>query len=80
VSRRLCVAPDTVRTWRRRFLRHGLDGLSDEPRPGIPRKNTGTDAERSIVKMLEEKVSPVLSVLWQTKPLLDEQGFSLFGT
>ncbi|MFD5392291.1 helix-turn-helix domain-containing protein, partial [Streptomyces sp. NPDC127074] len=28
VSRRLRVAPDTVRTWRRRFLEHGLDGLS----------------------------------------------------
>ncbi|MFI0716626.1 helix-turn-helix domain-containing protein [Streptomyces inhibens] len=30
VSRRLGIAPDTVRTWRRRFLEHGLAGLSDQ--------------------------------------------------
>lgn len=29
VSRRLGVTADTVRTWRRRFLERGLDGLSD---------------------------------------------------
>ncbi|WP_328311165.1 hypothetical protein OG432_13605 [Streptomyces sp. NBC_00442] len=33
VSRRLRIAPDTVRTRRRRFIEHGLDGLGDEPRP-----------------------------------------------
>ncbi|MFE0357832.1 helix-turn-helix domain-containing protein, partial [Streptomyces nigra] len=27
VSRRLRIAPDTVRTWRRRFIERGLDGL-----------------------------------------------------
>ncbi|WP_405684059.1 helix-turn-helix domain-containing protein [Streptomyces sp. NBC_01387] len=40
VSRRLRIAPDTVRTWRRRFLGRGLDGLCDDPRPGVPRKIT----------------------------------------
>jgi transposase len=55
VSRRLRVTPDTVRTWRRRFLERGLDGLSDEPRPGVPRKITDADVERVIVKTLEEK-------------------------
>ncbi|MFF8847645.1 helix-turn-helix domain-containing protein [Streptomyces sp. NPDC015127] len=35
VSRRLRIAPDAVRTWRRRFLDRGLDGLCDEPRPGF---------------------------------------------
>ncbi|MFF9217924.1 helix-turn-helix domain-containing protein, partial [Streptomyces viridosporus] len=50
VSRRLRVAPDTVRTWRRRFRERGLDGLSDEPRPGVPRKITDADVERVIVK------------------------------
>lgn len=46
VSRRLRIAPETVRTWRRRFLDRGLDGMSDEPRPGVPRKITDTDVER----------------------------------
>ncbi|MFJ3709834.1 helix-turn-helix domain-containing protein [Streptomyces sp. NPDC090053] len=40
VSRRLRITPDTVRTWRRRFLGRGLDGLCDDPRPGVPRKIT----------------------------------------
>ncbi|MFF3500639.1 helix-turn-helix domain-containing protein [Streptomyces sp. NPDC003247] len=55
VSRRLGIAADTVRTWRRRFLERGMDGLSDEPRPGVPRKITDADAERVIVKTPEEK-------------------------
>ncbi|MFB7247291.1 helix-turn-helix domain-containing protein [Streptomyces populi] len=49
-------APDTVRTWRRRFLLdRGPDDLSDGPRPGVPRKATDADAERVIVKTLEEE-------------------------
>ncbi|MHC3427315.1 helix-turn-helix domain-containing protein [Streptomyces sp. DT18] len=55
VSRRLGVAPDTVRTWRRRFLERGLDGSCDDPRPGVPRKITDADVERVIVKTLEER-------------------------
>lgn len=48
VSRRLRIAPDTVRTWRRRFLEPGLEGLCDGPafrRPGVPRKTTDTDVQ-----------------------------------
>ncbi|MFE5793355.1 helix-turn-helix domain-containing protein [Streptomyces sp. NPDC056503] len=54
VSRRLRITPDTVRTWRRRFIERGLDGLCDDPRPGVPRKITDADVERVIVKTLEE--------------------------
>ncbi|WP_371593714.1 helix-turn-helix domain-containing protein [Streptomyces virginiae] len=39
----------TVRAWRRRFLERRLDGLCDEPRPGVPRKITDAD-----IKALEE--------------------------
>ncbi|MEU5014110.1 helix-turn-helix domain-containing protein [Streptomyces sp. NPDC021749] len=55
ISCRLRVVPDTVRPRRRRFLGHGLDGLADEPRPGVPWKITDADVERVIVKALEEK-------------------------
>ncbi|MER7772200.1 helix-turn-helix domain-containing protein [Kitasatospora sp. NPDC096140] len=57
VPRRLAVAPDTVRTWRRRFIDRGLDGLSDDPRPGVPRKITDADVERVIVKDLTHRAA-----------------------
>lgn len=36
IARDLQVCVDTVRTWRRRFRRHGLSGLYDRPRSGRP--------------------------------------------
>lgn len=74
VSRRLHVAPDTVRTWRRRFLDRGLDGLPDEPRPGVPRKITDADMERVIVKTLEEK--PANATHWSTRSMAAATGMS----
>ncbi|MCP8709167.1 IS630 family transposase [Streptomyces sp. AC04842] len=74
VSRRLRVTPDTVRTWRRRFIERGLDGLSDEPRPGVPRKITDADVERVIVKTLEEK--PKNATHWSTRSMAAATGMS----
>ena len=74
VSRRLQVSPDTVRTWRRRFLERGLEGLSDEPRPGVPRKITDVDVERVIVKTLEEK--PKNATHWSTRSMAAATGMS----
>ncbi|MFF3752387.1 transposase [Streptomyces sp. NPDC002018] len=48
VARRLATTTDTVRTWCRRFLERRLDGLCDEPRPGVPRKISDADVERVI--------------------------------
>ncbi|WP_109000103.1 IS630 family transposase [Streptomyces rishiriensis] len=42
VAARLDTDRGTVSRWRTRFLQRRLDGLSDEPRPGVPR--TITDA------------------------------------
>ena len=74
VSRRLSVTADMVRTWRRRFLERGLDGLSDEPRPGVPRKITDADVERVIVKTLEEK--PKNATHWSTRSMAAATGMS----
>ncbi len=74
VSHRLRVAPDTVRTWRRRFLANGLDGLCDEPRPGVPRKITDADVERVIVRMLEE--TPKNATHWSTRSMAAATGMS----
>ncbi len=74
VSRRLKVAPDTVRTWRRRCLDRALDGLSDEPRPGVPRKVSDADVGRVIVKTLEEK--PANATHWSTRSMAAATGMS----
>ncbi|WP_434097764.1 helix-turn-helix domain-containing protein [Streptomyces mirabilis] len=56
VAQRLGITTDTVRLWRRRFLERRLNGLCDEPRPGVPREITDADVDvvRVIVKALEE--------------------------
>ena len=37
IARRVGVAPNTARKWRKRFCTHGYAGLRDRPRPGRPR-------------------------------------------
>ncbi|MFJ6739897.1 helix-turn-helix domain-containing protein [Streptomyces sp. NPDC091279] len=74
VSRRLRITPDTVRTWRRRFIERGLDGLCDDPRPGVPRKITDADVERVIVKTLEE--TPKNATHWSTRSMAAATGMS----
>ncbi|WP_234312474.1 helix-turn-helix domain-containing protein, partial [Streptomyces griseus] len=74
VSRRLRIAPDTVRTRRRRFIERGLDGLCDDPRPGVPRKITDADVERVIVKTLEE--TPKSATHWSTRSTAAATGMS----
>jgi transposase len=37
IARRVGVAPNTVRKWRKRFCTQGYGGLRDRPRPGRPR-------------------------------------------
>jgi len=46
VAEDLGVSPQMVCKWRQRFLDKRLDGLTDEPRPGAPRKITD-EASRS---------------------------------
>ncbi|GAA0454853.1 helix-turn-helix domain-containing protein [Streptomyces stramineus] len=78
ISRRLRVTPDTVRTWRRRFLDQGPDGLRDDPRPGAPRKITDAGVERVIVKMLVRtlKETPTNATRWSTRSMAAATGMS----
>jgi transposase len=54
VAARLRVDRKTVARWRARFLRVRLDGLADEPRPGVPRTITDAQVEEVVVRTLEE--------------------------
>ncbi|WP_308013507.1 helix-turn-helix domain-containing protein [Streptomyces beigongshangae] len=54
MAARLDTDRGTVRRWRTRFLRDRLDGLSDEPRPGVPRTLTDAQVKEVVVRTLEE--------------------------
>jgi transposase len=54
VAARLGVSRGTVSIWRARFLARRLDGLHDEPRPGVPRTITDAKVEEVIVRTPEE--------------------------
>ncbi|MGW0953488.1 helix-turn-helix domain-containing protein [Streptomyces sp. NPDC001212] len=52
VAALLGVEEHTVSRWRARFVRDRLEGLTDEPRPGGPRKITDAQVEEVVVKTL----------------------------
>ena len=54
VAARLGISRTTVTKWRSRFLARRLDGLGDEPRPGVPRTITDAQVEEVVVRTLEE--------------------------
>lgn len=53
VARRLRVSSNSVCKWRERFRTRRLEGLTDEPRPGAPRKVTDDQVVDIITRTLE---------------------------
>jgi transposase len=74
VAARLGVNRKTVIRWRARFLRERLDGLTDEPRPGVPRTITDAQVEEVIVRTLEEV--PDGATHWSKRELARRVGIS----
>jgi transposase len=74
VSARLGVNRGTVTRWRARFLRERLDGLADEPRPGVPRTITDAQVEEVVVRTLEEV--PEGATHWSKRELARQVGIS----
>lgn len=70
----LGVTRQTVRLWRERFAERRLDGLSDEPRPGAPRKIGDESIEAIVVKTLETK--PDDATHWSTRGMAKASGVS----
>ncbi len=75
VSARLGVSRNTVKKWRARFLARRLDGLGDEPRPGVPRTITDAQVEEVVVRTLEE--TPEGATHWSKRELARQVGISL---
>ena len=74
VAARLGISRTTVRKWRDRFLAARLDGLGDEPRPGVPRTITGAQVEEVVVRTLEEV--PAGATHWSKRELAKRVGIS----
>jgi transposase len=74
VAARLRVSRTTVNKWRARFLARRLDGLADEPRPGVPRTITGAQVEEVVVRTLEEV--PEGAAHWSKRELARQVGIS----
>src|SRR6516162_1472402 len=74
VAARERVTGQTVGKWRRRFLERGVDGLLDEPRPGVPRKIDDAKVESIIVQTLESQ--PRGAPHWSTRSMARHSGIS----
>jgi transposase len=74
IAERLGIAVSSVRKWRNRFAQYRLDGLTDEPRPGQPRKITDEQVEEVIVKTLE--TTPKDATHWSTRSMAAEVGLT----
>lgn len=70
----LRITLPTVRKWRTRFADSRLDGLTDEPRPGVPRTITDAQVERALARTLETK--PPDATHWSTRTLARDLGLS----
>ena len=68
------VSRATVTKWRARFLARRLDGLGDQPRPGVPRTITDAQVEEVVVRTLEE--IPEGATHWSKRELARQAGIS----
>ena len=74
IAKRLRVSPTTVCKWRTRFLAERIEGLTDEPRPGAPRRVTDEQVEQVVVRTLE--TTPQGVTHWSTRSMARAMGLS----
>src|ERR1017187_8674012 len=74
VAAELGITRETVGRWRNRFVTARFAGLSDEPRPGVPRTITDAQIEEVVVRTLEEV--PAGATHWSKRELARQVGIS----
>src|SRR4029077_2501139 len=74
VPAQLPLSANSVCKWRERFRVRRLDGLSDEPRPGAPRKATDDRVVDVITRTLEGP--PAHTTQWTTRSMAEVAGLS----
>jgi transposase len=74
VEQKMRTSNQTVCALRKRFLKGGVAGLYDEPRPGAPRKIGDEQVERVMVETLERQ--PEGATHWSTRMMAKKLGFS----
>ena len=74
VAKRLSSCEHTVSYWRRRFARLGVEGLSEMPRAGAPRRISDEQVEKVIRTTLEQP--PEDATQWSTRSLAARLGLS----
>jgi transposase len=74
VAASMRITKQTVGKWRTRFLRKGIDGLLDEPRPGTPRRLSDKEVEQVLTMTLES--TPKNATHWSTRSLAAACGLS----
>jgi len=74
VARELGIVELTVGKWRKRFVKSGIDGLLDSPRPNVHRKLTDEKVEQVIHTTLE--TMPSGSTHWSTRKMAKRAGVS----
>ena len=72
VAAEVGVHEKTVSKWRRRFVERRLDGLMDDPRPGVPRTVLDDKVEEIVRRTIEEQ--PAGSTHWSTRSMAARVG------
>ncbi len=74
VAAKLGCSQPTVGKWRRRFVEHRMDGLTDEARPGRPGTITVDQVEAVVVATLES--TPKNATHWSRAKMAERSGLS----